>query len=106
MKSRYCGISLVNHTGSIARVYLDGFPGELKLLNLDAFNDILYGGFGTPEEGFVLMSVAKDTPPIKTLELTINSLSFMGRSGCLCDGLRAIKIRASSLTPGGNRRSV
>jgi RNAse (barnase) inhibitor barstar len=23
--------------------------------NLDAFNDILYGGFGTPEEGFILI---------------------------------------------------
>jgi len=23
--------------------------------NLDAFNDILYGGFGTPEEGFLLI---------------------------------------------------
>lgn len=23
--------------------------------NLDAFNDILYGGFGTPDEGFILV---------------------------------------------------
>ena len=41
---------------------LDGFAREFsKLLadytwrgNLDAFNDILRGGFGTPEDGFVL----------------------------------------------------
>jgi RNAse (barnase) inhibitor barstar len=30
-------------------------PGEFWGRNLDAFNDILYGGFGTPEEGFVLV---------------------------------------------------
>lgn len=30
-------------------------PGEYWGRNLDAFNDILYGGFGTPEEGFVLI---------------------------------------------------
>lgn len=23
--------------------------------NLDAFNDVLYGGFGTPKEGFILI---------------------------------------------------
>jgi RNAse (barnase) inhibitor barstar len=43
---------------------LDGFydeisrvliPGELWGRNLDAFNDILRGGFGTPEEGFILI---------------------------------------------------
>ena len=41
---------------------LDGFAREFSLLlsdwtwtgNLDAFNDILGGGFGTPEGGFVL----------------------------------------------------
>jgi hypothetical protein len=41
---------------------LDGFAREFsKLLrdhtwrgNLDAFNDILHGGFGTPEDGWVL----------------------------------------------------
>lgn len=42
---------------------LDGFFGEvsLKLIpnaewgrNFDAFDDILYGGFGTPEGGFVI----------------------------------------------------
>lgn len=29
-------------------------PGSSWGRNLDAFNDILHGGFGTPEEGFVL----------------------------------------------------
>ncbi|WP_327151257.1 barstar family protein [Nocardia sp. NBC_01329] len=40
----------------------DGFAREFSALlddwtwnkNLDAFNDILWGGFGTPEDGFVL----------------------------------------------------
>lgn len=30
-------------------------PGVLWGRNLDAFNDILRGGFGTPEEGFLLV---------------------------------------------------
>ena len=30
-------------------------PGREWGRNLDAFNDILNGGFGTPEEGFVLV---------------------------------------------------
>jgi RNAse (barnase) inhibitor barstar len=30
-------------------------PGSLWGRNLDAFNDILRGGFGTPDEGFVLV---------------------------------------------------
>jgi len=30
-------------------------PGADWGRNLDAFNDILYGGFGTPEDGFVLV---------------------------------------------------
>lgn len=30
-------------------------PGEYWGRNLDAFNDILRGGFGTPDEGFVLV---------------------------------------------------
>ncbi len=30
-------------------------PGSTWGRNLDAFNDILWGGFGTPEEGFVLV---------------------------------------------------
>ena len=29
--------------------------GEYRVSNLDAFNDILHGGFGTPEEGFILV---------------------------------------------------
>jgi RNAse (barnase) inhibitor barstar len=29
-------------------------PGASWARNLDAFNDILRGGFGTPEEGFIL----------------------------------------------------
>jgi RNAse (barnase) inhibitor barstar len=42
---------------------LDGFFGEITRVlipgaewgrNLDAFNDILRGGFGTPEQGFTL----------------------------------------------------
>lgn len=35
----------------ISRVLI---PGESWGRNLDAFNDILRGGFGTPSEGFVL----------------------------------------------------
>ena len=39
-------------------------PGAKWGKNLDAFNDILRGGFGTPEEGFVLKwlnsSISKD----------------------------------------------
>ena len=43
---------------------LDGFYKEISETlipsfdwgkNLDAFNDILYGGFGTPDEGFILV---------------------------------------------------
>lgn len=30
-------------------------PGAVRGRNLDAFNDILRGGFGTPDGGFVLM---------------------------------------------------
>ena len=30
-------------------------PGVYWGRNLDAFNDILHGGFGTPEEGFILV---------------------------------------------------
>jgi RNAse (barnase) inhibitor barstar len=36
----------------ISRVLI---PGATWGRNLDAFNDILWGGFGTPEEGFVLV---------------------------------------------------
>jgi RNAse (barnase) inhibitor barstar len=36
----------------ISRVLIPGVPWGR---NLDAFNDILRGGFGTPEEGFVLI---------------------------------------------------
>jgi RNAse (barnase) inhibitor barstar len=31
------------------------FPGVSWGHNLDAFNDILRGGFGTPDEGFILI---------------------------------------------------
>ncbi len=43
---------------------LQGFHGEIGAVlipgvawgkNLDAFNDILRGGFGTPDEGFILV---------------------------------------------------
>jgi RNAse (barnase) inhibitor barstar len=43
---------------------IDGFPNEISRVlipgatwgrNLDAFNDILWGSFGTPDEGFVLV---------------------------------------------------
>jgi RNAse (barnase) inhibitor barstar len=43
---------------------LEGFAEEFSKVvlptyqwygNLDAFNDILYGGFGTPDEGFILI---------------------------------------------------
>jgi len=43
---------------------LDGFydevsrvlvPGATWGRNLDAFDDVLYGGFGTPEDGFVVI---------------------------------------------------
>jgi RNAse (barnase) inhibitor barstar len=36
----------------ISRVLI---PGATWGRNLDAFNDILWGGFGTPEDGFVLV---------------------------------------------------
>jgi RNAse (barnase) inhibitor barstar len=36
----------------ISRVHV---PGATWGRNLDAFNDILWGGFGTPEDGFVLV---------------------------------------------------
>ncbi len=36
-------------------------PGAWWGRNLDAFNDILRGGFGTPEEGFVLRWENSDT---------------------------------------------
>ena len=36
-------------------------PGADWGRNLDAFNDILRGGFGTPEEGFVLRWTQSDT---------------------------------------------
>ncbi|MFI7283287.1 hypothetical protein ACIBOV_23790 [Micromonospora chersina] len=47
---------------------LDGFAREFSRLlchwtwngNLDAFNDILRGGFGTPEDGWVLRWVSSD----------------------------------------------
>ena len=43
---------------------LDGFYDEISRVlipgvfwgrNLDAFDDVLYGGFGTPDEGFALI---------------------------------------------------
>lgn len=36
----------------ISRVLI---PNEFWGKNLDAFNDILHGGFGTPDEGFILV---------------------------------------------------
>lgn len=30
-------------------------PGKYWGRNLDAFNDILHGGFGTPDEGFIIV---------------------------------------------------
>src|SRR5690242_14123752 len=36
-------------------------PGASWGHNLDAFNDILRGGFGTPDEGFVLVWKNSDT---------------------------------------------
>ena len=38
--------------GEVSRVLI---PGADWGRNLDAFNDILYGGFGTPAEGFILV---------------------------------------------------
>lgn len=38
----------------ISRVLLPDIPVDGWGRNLDAFNDILRGGFGTPDEGFVL----------------------------------------------------
>ncbi len=38
----------------ISRVLIPGMPVDGWGRNLDAFNDILRGGFGTPDEGFVL----------------------------------------------------
>lgn len=35
-------------------------PGAYWGRNLDAFNDILRGGFGTPEEGFVIRWINSD----------------------------------------------
>lgn len=35
-------------------------PGKTWGQNLDAFNDILRGGFGTPDEGFILRWVRSD----------------------------------------------
>jgi RNAse (barnase) inhibitor barstar len=43
--------SLEEFYAEISRVLI---PGAKWGRNLDAFNDILRGGFGTPEEGFVL----------------------------------------------------
>ena len=34
---------------------LMGIPNAYWGRNLDAFNDILYGGWGTPDEGFILI---------------------------------------------------
>ena len=48
---------------------LDGFAREFSRLlsgytwrgNLDAFNDVLRGGFGTPEDGWVLKWIGSET---------------------------------------------
>ncbi len=44
--------TLEGFAGEVSRVLI---PGHRWRGNLDAFNDILHGGFGTPEEGFVLV---------------------------------------------------
>lgn len=43
--------SLETFYDEISRAVIPGFPWGR---NLDAFNDILRGGFGTPEDGFKL----------------------------------------------------
>ncbi len=44
----------------ISRVLVPGIPVDGWGRNLDAFNDILRGGFGTPDEGFVLRWINSD----------------------------------------------
>lgn len=43
--------SLDEFFAEISRVLM---PGQIPVRSLDAFNDILAGGFGTPEDGFTL----------------------------------------------------
>ena|SRR5437016_11577574 len=50
IEGRRC-VSLEAFFEEISRVLI---PGAHWGHNLDAFNDILRGGFGTPEEGFIL----------------------------------------------------
>lgn len=49
------GDSFNNLEGFYEEVSANLIPGKHWGHNLDAFNDILRGGFGTPEEGFVLV---------------------------------------------------
>ena len=44
--------------------------------NLDAFNDILHGGFGTPENGFVL--VWKNMTPANYISILLSLLAICG----------------------------
>ncbi|MCC7356746.1 MAG: barstar family protein [Candidatus Doudnabacteria bacterium] len=57
-------------------------PGASWGRNFDAFNDILYGGFGTPDEGFILIwknvkrskSDLGDTATLKWLEGKLHNI--------------------------------
>jgi RNAse (barnase) inhibitor barstar len=65
--------------------------------NLDAFNDILRGGFGTPEEGFVLRWTHSEvsrtnlshTETIRQLERLLESCHPSGRAHFQTDLIRA-----------------
>ncbi len=49
------GTNFSNLDGFYAEIGRVLIPGVYWGRNLDAFDDILRGGFGTPEEGFVLV---------------------------------------------------
>ena len=52
--------SLFSDFDGVATVFSALLPDWTWNKNLDAFNDILSGGFGTPEEGFVLRWINSD----------------------------------------------
>ncbi len=69
----------------ISRVLI---PGSYWGHNLDAFNDILRGGFGTPDEGFILIWENSDlsrsrlgyTETVRQLELRLERCHLTNRN--------------------------
>lgn len=81
--------SLASFYDEIERVLI---PGQFWGRNLSAFNDILRGGFGTPDEGFILMWAASEkskmrlgyTETVRQLEEYLANCHHTNRENLQC----------------------